>query len=277
MTNISDLSSPYVNNGGAASLPIRTEKIITLSEDDYGPDTAAYHVSAARKAYRDYIMVRIPGRGGNTPGIYNDEAAVYKFLINPSEVQINHTTVDKQAFTRSGWQIGVWGEEIMVISLKGETPGSYFKNGITDSYDQFSESYRNRVALELVFENNGYWYEGEQVFSRLRPASTHIKMHQDIELYCAEFIWNGMFESMKVVEDSATPYNSAFSIDFIAWKERFRSNTPYINSIGGEVQRGHVPSRGSRVLLAENPYVKTPNMDLTRYIMEPSTGDWTIS
>lgn len=274
--DISDVSPSTVKRGGALSLPIRSEKVV-LSNTNPDTNTSDFHVTAARlKPYAQYMTVRLPGRGGSTPGVFNASPAVYQFLINPSEVHINRQTIDQQTMARAGWQIGVWGEDFISITLNGKTPGKYFGNGLTDFYTAYSESYRNLLALELVVENNGYWFEGEQAASKLQPTTRRIKMHQDVQLVVGEFIWSGMFESMDTTEDADSPFLVDFSLTFIAWKEEFVHNTPYRNLIGGEVQRGHVPVPGVGTP-AQTSTSTTPDTDLTQFITEPSTGNWTIS
>jgi hypothetical protein len=94
----------------------------------------------------------------------------------------------------------------------------------------------------MVYENNGYWFEGEELgegplaadFTRRR-----IKMHQDVELVCGNFIWSGMFDALTVSQSADNPFLSDFSISFIAWKERFRTTSPYLDSVHNNVQRGH--------------------------------------
>lgn len=273
--NISDLSLKTLNNGGALSLPIRTEKTILSSANPTASLDKDFHLSAAKKAYRDYVYVRLPGRGGSTPGVFNASPATYNFLINPSEAQVQRQTIDEQSLTRSGWQIGVWGEDFLSISLRGKTPGKYFGNGLTDFYTPFTKSYRNLLALEIVFENNGYWFEGEQVAN----LSTYkrIKMHQDIELSVGEFIWHGMFETMETTEDADSPYLADFSLTFIAWRESFRNNTPYPNAIGGQVERGHVPFPGLGSSPQLSATTSVQNADLTSFITQPDRSNWTIS
>lgn len=275
--DISDLSPSSINGGGALSLPVRTEKTILSIPNPEASVDPDYHIAAAKKAYRDYVTIRLPGRGGTTPGIFNANPATYRFLINPSEVEVQRQTIDQQSFTRAGWQIGLWGEDFLSISMSGKTPGKYFGNGLTDAYTPLTESYRNTLALELVFENNGYWFEGEASASKLDVAVKRIKSHQDVELTVGEFVWYGMFETMEITEDADSPFLSDFSLTFIAWREEYRRGTPYINPIGGEIQRGHVPFPGLGAPPQLPATIATHNADLTSYITHPDTGNWTIS
>jgi hypothetical protein len=167
---------------------------------------------------------------------------VYRFLINPAQVAISRTTLDGQAMTRAGWQIGVWGEDSVNVNLSGKTAGQYFAFGITDKYQQFSESYRNLEQLQMVFENNGYWFEGEQVAEGPLAADfarRRIKMHADVELIVGNFDWFGMFDTLTITQNADEPWLASFNIQFVAWIERFRSGSPYQNQLSSGVQRGH--------------------------------------
>jgi hypothetical protein len=217
-----------------------------LNPDDRSAviDYNSFVINAAKKTFVDYVVVRVPHRGYDANGRSNlNSTAEFRFLINPSTLQVNRTTVDYQAMTRAGWQFGVWGEDIVRISLSGQTAGQYFELGLTDAFSYFTQSYRNLQQLIMVYENNGYWFEGEEAgegplkardFTRRR-----IKMHQDVELVVGNFVWYGMFDALTVRQDANTPFSNNFDISFIAWKERFRTGSPYIDALENNVQRGH--------------------------------------
>src|SRR5580658_9483257 len=78
-------------------------------------EQADFNVVAAMSPYVDYVTIRLYNRGLGGNGQPDGNPAVYRFLINPSQVQISRTTLDGQAFARSGWQIGVWGEDSVQI------------------------------------------------------------------------------------------------------------------------------------------------------------------
>lgn len=214
-------------------------------------EQADFNVVAAMSPYVDYVVVRLFNRGLDANGLATNDPACYRFLINPSQVVVNRTTLDGQAFARSGWQIGVWGEDSLQISLTGKTAGQYFAFGLTDRYQPFTESYRNLEQLQVVFENNGYWFEGEQQaegplaagqtgFSEgANFARRIIKMHADVELIVGNFMWFGMFESLTISQNAEAPYLMDFQIQFVAWKERFRKQSPYADTIHNDVKRGH--------------------------------------
>jgi hypothetical protein len=204
-------------------------------------EQADFNVVAAMSPYVDYVTIRLYNRGLGGNGQPDGNPAVYRFLINPSQVQISRTTLDGQAFARSGWQIGVWGEDSVQIQLTGKTAGQYFSFGLTDQYQPYSESYRNIEQLQAVFENNGYWFEGEQAAEGPLAADFSrriIKMHADIELIVGNFKWYGMFDSLTLTDSADTPFMINFNISFIAWKERFRSESPYPDLIHNDIKRG---------------------------------------
>lgn len=276
MSNITDISD-FTPGSSALVLPIRSEKIIYA--DPASADMANMRVTASRKpSFKDYVMIRVAGRDPKNPGVFSvTNSACYWFLINPSEVTVSRQTVDEQAFTRSGWQIGLSGEDFISITMNGKSAGKYFKYGTTDVYTQQTLSYRNLLALEVLFENNGYWFEGEQVQSSLNAlqSTKRIKMHSDVELTVGEFVWHGMFETFEVTEDADTPFIADFNLVFIAWKETFRKSTPYPQSLGGEVQRGHVPMATKlqqALSTASNTPIDTSNATVTSLIMSPDGG-----
>jgi hypothetical protein len=209
--NLSGLVPQPYNRQAFPYLPIRSEKkIIPVPAPIPSGDMADLSVTAALQPFTQYVLLRIPGRGQTSNGTPDPSAAAYfQFLINPDQVSITKNTLDEQSFARGGWQIGVQGEDFTDISMEGKTPGKYFANGLTDRDSVFSMSYRNLTALELFFENNGYWFEGEQLFEGpLASGATYrqIKMHQDVQLLCGEFIWDGMFDNLQISEDADSPF-----------------------------------------------------------------------
>ena len=275
MTQNNDTSDIQIKNTGitantVVSLPIRGEKRIisspispteivdsttrafgttgiTIPQTISGPlrqPGAGFTLKAALATLTDYVMIRIQNRGLDSTGTLSDptQPLVYRFLINPKTVNISHATLDSQTLTRSGWQFGVWGEDLVRVSINGSTAGQYFFLGLTDQFAEFTESYRNLSQLQLVFENNGYWFEGEEIGEGPLAANAtrrRIKMQNDVQLIVGDFIWYGCFENLQISQDAENPFLAKFNLDFIAWKERFRKTSPYWNNIENDIQRGH--------------------------------------
>jgi len=201
-----------------------------------------FDITATLSPFVDYIIVRLYNRGLGGNGQSDGLPAVYRFLVNPAQVVVNRQTLDGQALARSGWQVGVWGEDSFVVSLTGKTAGQYFSFGTTDRYQPFTESYRNLEQLQVVFENNGYWFEGEEAAEG--PLSSDfsrriIKMHSDVELIVGNFMWQGMFESLTISQTADSPFLMNYQLTFIAWKERYRKGSPYSDMFHNDVKRGH--------------------------------------
>jgi hypothetical protein len=201
-------------------------------------------LTEAKRLLNDFIKIRVPHRGVNATTLQPDvdQAAEFQFLINPKTISVSKQTVDTQAFTRGGWQFGVWGEDISEIRISGQSAGSYFALGLTDEYQYYAISYRNLLQLQQVFENNGYWFEGEEYNEGPLAADylrRRIRMHQDLELWVGNFIWSGMFESMNISQAADNPFLLEFEMTFLAWKERYRSTAGYWDSIHNDIQRGH--------------------------------------
>jgi len=272
--DFSDVTLTTPNNAGISpiQLPIRGEKRLVpnyqslsalqaqadANAQKLGRDTSTapdidnddFFISADDRAVLnlyEYIQVRIPHRGFTNGQPDPNSTGVFTFLVNPTTMNVTRAAVDAQSMTREGWQFGVWGEDMVQISLTGQTAGQYFAAGLTDAFQPFSESYRNLTQLVMVYENNGYWFEGEELgegplaapdFTRRR-----IKMHQDVDLVVGNFFWSGMFDTLTVSQDAEKPFLADFTITFIAWKERFRPSSPWLDSIHNDLERGHAYSQ----------------------------------
>jgi hypothetical protein len=235
VTQASQILSAGFANGVPATV---SENLSVSSLQD------AFDLSAALEPLTDFVTITIQNRGvdnqGNPAPTTN---AVFRFLINPSTISIAHTTLNSESFARSGWLFGVWGDDFVRISLSGKTPGQYFILGTTDEFAEYSESYRNLEQIQDVFENNGYWFEGESTsYGTAQPPNytrRAIKMHQDVILAVKEFIWSGMFETFEWSQDANNPYLADFTLSFIAWREQYRADSPYYSAIPNTVQRGN--------------------------------------
>ncbi len=237
--------------------------------------TQDYYLKAAMGPYVDYVYIRLLHRGIGTDKSADGKnlpPAVYRFLINPSQVSINRNTLDAQVMTRAGWQIGVWGEDSVRVTLNGKTAGQYWSFGITDRYQPFTESYRNLLMLQMVFENNGYFFEGESQGAGPLAADwtrRRIKLHQDVELIVGNFVWYGMFETLTVSQSAEEPWLASFSLGFTAWKERFRTGSPYQNLIRSDVERGH--SYGSWIYTVPSSANGVPSNTNNTQMVPPQT------
>lgn len=224
-------------------LSTRGEKrIVPIGNPKVGENEAnEEHLSYAKRTLTDFITIRIPSRD-----------FTYRFLINPKSVQVNHQTLDSQAMTRAGWQLGVWGEDTIDLQIQGTTAGQYFSTiaqsdaaeveGLTDRYGEYSLSYRNLLELVNLFENNGYYFEGEAADDKAVSPNykrKRIKCHGDVEIRVGNFIWTGMFANMNVNDTADSPYFMTFDFNFLAWKERFADDSPWRNSIRNSRSRGH--------------------------------------
>ena len=150
-----------------------------------GAQYSSFFTTAATEPFTDWVVVRVPHRGvpssySTSAPAYNQAAtASYRFLINPNTAQVSRNTEDSQAFTRAGWQFGVWGEGLVHVSMAGHTPGYYWAKGLTDEYAYFTESWRNLQQLVIVFENNGYWFEGEERERGAARPRVHPQAHKE--------------------------------------------------------------------------------------------------
>lgn len=183
----------------------------------------------------DFIYVKIKGRGVDGGDL------LFRFLVNPNSIQASRQVVDGEAQTRAGIQTGIWGD-LLDISISGATAGTYFAGGLVDGHDEYSLSNRNLRSLLAVYENNGFWFEGEAQGDPVFPDDLSrklIQLHGDVTLAFGNFLWMGAFTDLSLDETADNPYYSKFSINFMAWKERFRTDSPWRNSIESEQYYGH--------------------------------------
>lgn len=196
-------------------------------------DIEDFTLNNSSPADMEYILIRLPRRGpGGSP-------MTFSFMVNPSSIHVNYTTVDSQSMVRSGWTFGVWGDNMIEITMEGSTGGYYFANGLEYSSKENTLAYRNLMSLMAIVCNNGNWFEGEEMGSANDTyARMRIKSHEDVQLIYNNFIWYGMFTALTVSETADTPYRDTFSLSFTAWKERFRSSSPNLDSVHNGY-RGH--------------------------------------
>lgn len=200
-----------------------------------------YFESFNKDTFTDYIVIRVKGRR-YAAGSQGDKPLVFKFLINPNTISISRNMIDAQSMTRAGWQVGVWGDDAIDIRLEGVTAGQYFTLGLTNNWAEHSYSYRNFMEFVSLYENNGYWFEGEDIDnSTLANDATRrrIRYHSDIEMRVGNFVWSGCFTDLEFTEDADKPFQLSFSASFMAWKERFLEASPWNDSIHNNTYRGH--------------------------------------
>jgi hypothetical protein len=263
--------SQIMTQGFSKGQPTTFEYPLSVSQlqDDF-------NLSAALEPLTDFVVIYIQNRvvngvidhqGGNPAST----SAVFRFLINPATISIAHSTLQSENFDRSGWQFGVWGEDMVRVSLSGKTPGQFFSLGLTDEFAEYSKSYQNLEQIQAIYENNGYWFEGESVnYGEATSNFTRriIKMHNDVILAVKEFIWYGMFEAFEYSQDAENPYLANWSLSFIAWKEQFRSDSPYYNALPNNVQRGNAYSVFSALV---NPSPSVTPLSVTNDSGQPQT------
>ena len=213
------------------------EEADKVTSDAAGKVPTYEAISFAKNTLTDYMTIRLPHRPSDVDVCYT-----YRFLVNPKTIQISRQTADAHSMTRAGWQFGIWGEDTIDLHVQGMTAGNYFEAGLTDRWSEFSLSYRNLMELVNLFENNGYWFEGEETNQQWKApdyARKRIKTHGDVEIRVGNFIWSGMFVNMTVTNNAELPFLSTFDFNFLAWKERYLPASPWINMIENSVYRGH--------------------------------------
>ena len=186
----------------------------------------------------DYMSITLRDRAGT------GQPLIFKFLINPNTIQMNRQVVDAETMTRSGMLMGIWGDTLDV-TMSGQTAGQYFAGVLVDGSQAYSLSYLNLMQLVSVYENNGSWFEGEILQNGLTsvptsPLTRHqIQMQADVQLVWQNHIWYGCFTDLSIDQDAEHPHVCKFSLSFMTWKERFKSSSPWRNSLENRGYFGH--------------------------------------
>lgn len=232
----------------------RVEGQKTISPVDFSQS----RVATLTAGLTDYIYIRLKHRG-----LAKGDDVVFKFLVNPETLQVNRQVVDAESLTRAGMQTGIWGD-LLDINLAGVTAGQYFAGVLVDEYSDYAASNRNLMELVSVYENNGVWFEGETgakpVGFPAAEARKQIQLQADVTLAFGNFIWSGCFTSLTVDDSADTPYYNKFSLGFMAWRERFKSTSPWQNSIAAAPADAY---RGHAYELYQKRAVKPPTPELT--------------
>lgn len=183
----------------------------------------------------DYIYIKLKGRAKDGGDLK------WKFLVNPETIQVNRQVIDAESMSRAGLQTGIWGD-LLDISIQGVTAGQYFAGVLVDAYAEHSRSVSSLLELIAVYENNGTWFEGEitgNVAAAAAYTRKQIQFQADVILAFGNFIWHGCFTELSVDDSADTPYYNKFSLGFMAWKERYRTDSPWRSSIANDQYFGH--------------------------------------
>ena len=120
-----DLTIPFISEGDQTDpYPGQVEATKVISALDF-LQTLRTDPTNYAAGLTDYLSVTLRDRAGT------GQPLIYKFLVNPATIQMNRQVVDAEALTRSGMQMGVWGD-VLDISMSGQTAGQYFAGVLVD-------------------------------------------------------------------------------------------------------------------------------------------------
>lgn len=241
-------SLAFVGRTGSGDSYAAAEGTKELGGEDFIQTRVKSNMAYAA-GFTQYMGVRLQGRGER------GEDLTYTFLVNPDTLSASRQTLDGEALTRSGLQTGIWGDTLD-ITISGVTAGQYFAGTLVDGHSEYSLSERNFQNLVSIYENNGSWFEGEGQADITRKQ---LSAHGDVTLFFGNFIWSGCFTELTIDDTADTPYYSKFSIGFMAWRERFRSDSPWRNSVRVDDYYGHAYEIYSRKNAAKKATASTSN------------------
>jgi len=148
-------------------------------------------------------------------------------LVNPEEFTLTSKKVINESFTKGGWVIEHWGEELDTLSMNGKTGGFYTGNfffqkltGLTRINAHNSAAYQNLMALYMIYKNNGYNYEKQFDHRRINSVGS-------VRLYYDWTVYIGSFRSFRILEDAEKPFQFMYSFEFVPrkWIRSLRPGT----------------------------------------------------
>jgi hypothetical protein len=134
-------------------------------------------------------------------------------LINPESCNHAKTSSYQTTYTRSGWQIQLWGPNQDTISSTGKTaatmnPGT----GLENFVQQTTFSYLNLLALLSAYRTNGY-----EFFDRLDSnyVTRVINRVSGVHLMYDNQDFVGHFQNFTLDEDDEHPYILNYNFEFV--------------------------------------------------------------
>ena len=143
----------------------------------------------------------------------NDKRIEFTMLINPETMNVGKTNSYQSSYTRTGWNLQLWGPNQDTISSTGRTAA--FMNPAT-GLDNFLQNttfgYLNFMAMIGAYRNNGYKLldrAGVSSITRVIDVVTGVQI-----LYDGNFLM-GHFNNFTLDEDAEHPFLFNYNFEFI--------------------------------------------------------------
>jgi len=190
------------------------------------------------------------------------------FLINPSTMTSSFSKKVNTSFSRGGYIVEEWGENLDVLNLSGSIGGYYvLKSDLGDitglsRYDRNrSISFRNLMELFLIYRNNGAIFQNtivssddnttnkliesniyspvsKRVPASVRSIKNKIVSLGDVYLQYDQTIYYGSYDNFSIIEDASKPFNLSFSFSFTVLRRKItdKREFSYYNQVATEFE-----------------------------------------
>lgn len=184
-----------------------------------------------------------------------DNPPAVTLLINPSSMSTSCTKKINTTFTRGGYVVEQWGENLDVISFSG-TIGAYYVltndssgTGLNRYNRNNSYSFRNLMELFLIYRSNGALFlkqesneknqnvESKKLMSNatnrlainqtpnpIKTVKTRISSVGDVYIQYDKTLYFGSFDAFSIEEDAARPFNLNYTFTFTVLRKTVADN-----------------------------------------------------
>lgn len=157
-------------------------------------------------------------------------------LVNPADLKISGTKNTVERFTRAGWNIDKWGDNLDRMSASGSTGAFYVPStGITNRYRTDSAAYQGLYSLLIYYKMNGrVFLDSFDKLSRTMSVATstqgqtnlqRIKGVGEVQIEYGPVIYVGSFNQFTINDRAEEPYRMFYSFEFDIRKTIFTGDS----------------------------------------------------
>lgn len=239
---------------------------------------------------------------------------VVTLLINPQTMNSSFSKKVNASFTRGGFIVEQWGENLDVLNFSGTIGAYYVISNSTagtglNRYDRSkSYSFRNLMEIFLIYRNNGSIYLNsakkpennqkakkqnklvdsagykrvdQRVPNSLKTTKTRISSVGDVYLQYDRTLYLGSFDTFSIEEDASRPFSLSYNFSFTVLRRSIADNRveAYYNQVALEFEDHITSTRGSSaVSQVVNKYIETErNAKDLESITNPNTFNTNIN
>mgnify|MGYP003585684655 CR=1 FL=1 len=191
------------------------------------------------------------------------------FLVNPATMSSSFTKKINTTFTRGGYVVENWGENLDVLNFTGSIGAYYVLNSTANGLNRYdrskSYSFRNLMEVFLIYANNGARYQdagnnkgklissaGTTLISKraansLKTTKSRILSMGDVYLQYDKTLYYGTFDNFSIEEDAGKPFSLNYDFSFTVLRRSISDNrdSAYYNQVAIEFEEYTPSARGS--------------------------------